>query len=1524
MAVFRTVIRSDLQKPLVVQQLSGNMFTADNASNEIAVEVTNGGEPVALSGAVTAYAVRSDGVTAMFSGTISGNVASVVLPASCYVEVGTLSIVIKVGATTVGACTCYVYRTTTDEIVDPGHVIPSIDELLEQIDACRTATANANTAATNANTAASNANTKAALADEKATLADQKATLANTAAQNADTKASLADTAATNANTKAGLANDAATLANTKAALADEKANLANTKATLADTAATNASTKAGLADTAAQNADAKATLANDAATLANTKAGLADTAATNANTAAGKIDNMTVAASGLPAGSAPIATISEVDGHKHIAFQIPKGDKGKDFHIAFTFASIAAMEAYSGNIELFDYAMIDTGNVQDADTGKLYCYEQDEEWHYIGDLSGAQGIKGETGTGIDHVALNNDYTLTIYYDDGTQTTTTSIRGATGITPNIAVGTVTTLLPDQQAYVTRDPSSTAENPVFNFGIPKGDTGSASNVYGTTVPMSESDSTSVYNAIGSKLNKNQGTANSGKFMKVGADGELTPENVPDPTNKADKVTNATAGNFAGLDATGNLIDSGESAEDFAGAIYKTATPGSIITIEDGADDLPVKELNVSIDPVQDLHGYDNPWPAGGGKNKYPIAIGEDTFVDNGSATHSNSNGALVIVTNASSEASGVYLKSGSEIGKVFNSLTPPFVVSFDIVASSSGTVRVIACGAGSVETVGTSKVRISRTVTSITTTNFNIYGVRNGATLTVTNLQIESGSTATDYAPYSNICPITGWTGAKVTRTGENLLPMPIESGSYANTMSVSVNQDKSFYVTKTSGSGWTAFDLCTNYYLPAGTYTFIHSDDGSQNCSCAIINAKTSESITNTRYIKTRTLTFNEGVYLNINYSRSATADNVLTKLMLFEGTTATADDYVHYSGTTISVVFPAEAGTVYGGTLDVTTGLLTVDKAEVDLGTLNWTVATDKVRRFGATFPSNAKYVNEHTALNAISSEYKSVPFSTLYKEDSPSGIFAAFSATRMAFRNDNFSDAATFKTSMSGVQLVYELATPVTYQLTPQEIRTLLGVNNIWADTGDITKLIYPVNTDTAMALYKKADKVANATAGNFAALDAEGNLKDSGKKPGDFLTEHQDISGKADKVSGATNGNFAGLDANGNLTDSGNKSTDFVAKAQGTQYAGWHLEINNSGNLVPAPYTPFMGTDGTLPGQKGLVPAPAVADKTKYLKGDGTWAAVPQQDISGKADKVDNATYGDLAKLDSQGNLVDSGIASGDVVVKADIASKTWEPETGDTLLSFINSNCNFAALPFSFAKTGSAVPADTPAEIAGSMFTGICIGHDGYITVKIQAFSTTATQYTFERDYYQGTWRTNWASIGATLQEDVNSTQDGVAIVAVGDTHDAISSGQFVFVRSHPTLAKGMYKATAAIAANGALSTSNLTADGSGGLNDLQSQITSLNSKIKSFEIRTISYQYSVNAGARVNTNFKTLVDADIPTGKTFLGIAGFYSGDAHTVINACIYSRDNNYSFGIVNTGSTDVTDRTAVIDYICM
>lgn len=69
-------------------------------------------------------------------------------------------------------------------------------------------------------------------------------------------------------------------------------------------------------------------------------------------------------------------------------------------------------------------------------------------------------------------------------------------------------------------------------------------------------------------------------------------------------------------------------------------------------------------------------------------------------------------------------------------------------------------------------------------------------------------------------------------------------------------------------------------------------------------------------------------------------------------------------------------------------------------------------------------------------------------------------------------------------------------------------------------------------------------------------------------------DVVVAHQDISGKADKVTGATSGNFAGLDANGNLVDSGKKASDF-ASASAVQSVKMKdssgSELNNGTNVI-----------------------------------------------------------------------------------------------------------------------------------------------------------------------------------------------------------------------------------------------------------------------------------------------------------------------------------------------------------------
>ena len=75
-------------------------------------------------------------------------------------------------------------------------------------------------------------------------------------------------------------------------------------------------------------------------------------------------------------------------------------------------------------------------------------------------------------------------------------------------------------------------------------------------------------------------------------------------------------NATTDSVTAL--SGEVSDLKSAINDKAPVIIDTAS-GSIASFPDGADSIPVKNLTVAIEPVQDLHGYDHPWPAGGGVN-----------------------------------------------------------------------------------------------------------------------------------------------------------------------------------------------------------------------------------------------------------------------------------------------------------------------------------------------------------------------------------------------------------------------------------------------------------------------------------------------------------------------------------------------------------------------------------------------------------------------------------------------------------------------------------------------------------------------------------------------------------------------------------------------------------------------------------------------------------------------------------------------------------------------------------------
>lgn len=162
------------------------------------------------------------------------------------------------------------------------------------------------------------------------------------------------------------------------------------------------------------------------------------------------------------------------------------------------------------------------------------------------------------------------------------------------------------------------------------------------------------------------------------------------------------------------------------------------------------------------------------------------------------------------------------------------------------------------------------------------------------------------------------------------------------------------------------------------------------------------------------------------------------------------------------------------------------------------------------------------------------------------------------------------------------------------------------------VYGNTIDMTSTD---STKVATAINGKASKVNSATSGNFAALDSNGDLTDSGHKHSDYLTEHQDISGKLDKPSTAgTSGQVLTSDGAGGQswqTPSGGTVTD-------VQEDGTSILSSGVANILT-----MTGAGSSAAGTKGLVPAPAAGDQGKILMGDGTWS----NDIPNRLAAVEN---------------------------------------------------------------------------------------------------------------------------------------------------------------------------------------------------------------------------------------------------------------------------------------------------------
>ena len=163
-----------------------------------------------------------------------------------------------------------------------------------------------------------------------------------------------------------------------------------------------------------------------------------------------------------------------------------------------------------------------------------------------------------------------------------------------------------------------------------------------------------------------------------------------------------------------------------------------------------------------------------------------------------------------------------------------------------------------------------------------------------------------------------------------------------------------------------------------------------------------------------------------------------------------------TPTEYEAPNGTTLSVSFPDSTGTVYGGTLDVVSGELVVDYEYVVLtGTESYSKSSRFIgsfyRQTGTYHANNNHNICSHLKKSEILSSYSVGSFLL----DGANNANINLWVTSEDWTIQQFKDyIAGQYNNGTPVSFVLKLQSPITYQLTPQEISTLRGENNVWGD--------------------------------------------------------------------------------------------------------------------------------------------------------------------------------------------------------------------------------------------------------------------------------------------------------------------------------------------------------------------------------------------------------------------------------------------------------------------------------------
>jgi hypothetical protein len=252
---------------------------------------------------------------------------------------------------------------------------------------------------------------------------------------------------------------------------------------------------------------------------------------------------------------------------------------------------------------------------------------------------------------------------------------------------------------------------------------------------------------------------------------------------------------------------------------------------------------------------------------------------------------------------------------------------------------------------------------------------------------------------------------------------------------------------------------------------------------------------------------------------------------------------------------------------------------------------------------------------------------------------------IGAYFARGTLSTRSQTLSQDSLLSISASGHtgSAVAGISAAVVLATDQNTTSTAYGGQIVFATTPNSTPGGFPIPR-----IYIKNDgnvNFPNLTASQILATDASKNLQTLTTATYPSLTELSFVKGVSSAIQTQLNGKQATGNyitaLTGEVTATGPGSVaatianSAVTNAKLADMAANTIKGNNTGlsaaplDLTVAQTTAmlnaFVGDSGSG-GTKGLVPAPAIGDATKYLKGDGTWATVsslPSQ--TGNADKV-----------------------------------------------------------------------------------------------------------------------------------------------------------------------------------------------------------------------------------------------------------------------------------------------------------